>query len=237
MIHRTAKPGTCRQHGFTLMEVVIAITILSITLILAFNALHFATKAWDKSVSNVEAVNHIAIIQDFLRRTIAEAQPVALDSLDRDPPVFFDGDQHTLQFIAPLSAQSAHGGTYVLYITTEPREQQTDLTLHYRRYYPGGGDIELGSESKYEILMENIQEAEFSYYGVVDPELSARWYASWKQQSRLPISVKLTVQSDSAAFEWPPLVATLTRSKDFLLRTVMDQTSLVTGNNSRGNSG
>ncbi len=237
MNYRRAEPGAYRQRGFTLMEVVIAITILSITLTLAFNALYFATKAWDKSVSNVEAVNHIAIIQDFLRRTIAEAQPVMLDSLDRDPPVFFDGDQHSLRFIAPLSAQSAHGGTYVLYITTEPREQQTDLTLRYRRYYPDGGDVELGPDSKLEILIENIQEAEFSYYGVVDPEQSARWNASWKQQSQLPTSVKLTVQSDNSAFEWPPLVASLKRSTDFLLQAVIDQTSLFTGKNSHGNPG
>ncbi|WP_455201310.1 prepilin-type N-terminal cleavage/methylation domain-containing protein [Kaarinaea lacus] len=194
------------QNGFTLVEVMIAITLLAVMLAITFNVLNFAARAWDKGVVRAEIANRVHVVQNLLRSVFAQAQPIVLDMENRqDTYLAFIGQENGLRFVAPLSSAQISGGMYVLNVEYAKREAQGFLLLRYQRYHYNEKSFETADPVDAELLLEDVEAVNFRYLGP-DNEGDAVWHTEWLAQDVLPYSIELHVRFSRNDLEWPVLV-------------------------------
>ena len=99
-------------RGFTLVELVIALSILGILSLLLVNGLGLATRTWDAVEQRTTEAHqgHLSVI--FLQRQIELAQPLRLSRDASAKQITFVGQQHALRFVAPLPGHLGAGGMY-----------------------------------------------------------------------------------------------------------------------------
>ena len=57
-----------QQAGFTLLELLIAMTLLGMILVLLFGGLRLGVRSWDASQKQVDSLNSVRSLESFLRR-------------------------------------------------------------------------------------------------------------------------------------------------------------------------
>jgi len=201
-----------RQGGFTLLEMVIAITLLGIMMALAYGALRVGNRSWS-AVSEVQDANEeFRAGYRFLRRQLGQAlrprEQAEGDAKGDDSALTFEGEAESISFVAPLPVHTWGGGG--LFRFTLRFEQTGDgqrLWLRYAPYPPEGA-----AEDSV-VLAAQVSEGRFSYFGRTDEADEPGWYEAWRQSGRLPLLVRLEMQGGGQN-GWPALVIAL-RNADF----------------------
>jgi general secretion pathway protein J len=189
-----------RQSGFTLMEVLIALTLLSLILVVLFSTLRLAGTSWDAGTARAEHNNEMRLVQNLIRRALGQAQPIVIPS-PSGTTLAFSGSAAGVRFTAPLPAQAGISGLYLLGL--EIQDNGTDMSLLLRRQQYRPDMLEFGEQAESTVLLEGISEASFSYLGSQGPYEPVGWTEQWEQSMRMPQLVRLRVVTDEA---WPDLV-------------------------------
>jgi general secretion pathway protein J len=99
-----------RARGFTLLEVLIAISIVGALLVIAFGGLRVAVAAWHQGEARVEAHQHARAVAYTLTRALGAAYPYrATKGLSPEAVVLFDASETRLEFVTqapPLPLQA-----------------------------------------------------------------------------------------------------------------------------------
>jgi general secretion pathway protein J len=99
-----------RARGFTLLEVLIAISIVGALLVIAFGGLRVAVAAWHQGEARVEAHQHVRAVAHTLSRALGAAYPYrATRGLSPEAVILFDGVENRLEFVTqspPLPLQA-----------------------------------------------------------------------------------------------------------------------------------
>ncbi|MCK7491836.1 MAG: type II secretion system GspH family protein [Comamonadaceae bacterium] len=93
-------PGTnLRQTGFTLLELVVAITLMGLVLVVLYSGLRLGLNGWDSGEQRAEATNRLRLVQEFLRRQLAQSMTVYQTSDKQERAVVFSGqaEQHRVR--------------------------------------------------------------------------------------------------------------------------------------------
>lgn len=212
--HRCRASGRCRrQLGFTLLEVLLALTLLALVMTLLFSSMRFGGRAWDRVAENAQSGESAHLAQAFLRRTLASVRVVSEadtgegDELD-EPPAVVAGDSRRLSFVAPPPAHWSDAPLYHYEVLRQRRDGRAVLLLRYRPIIPWEKNMDRG-ETQEVVLIEDIKTVRFGYYGSAEEDApEARWQSSWDADF-LPRLVRMELESDSERPSWPPLVFTL----------------------------
>ncbi len=124
-----------RPRGFTLLEVMIALTLLSMIMVATITAMRTLgnTKSTMEQVTN--RVDEIRVVSEFLRNTIGAAMPVL--RVGSSPEAFsdagnygtyFSGDATHLMWVSPLVAGADMGGAFVMQLALV--EDRLELKWH-----------------------------------------------------------------------------------------------------------
>jgi general secretion pathway protein J len=99
-----------RSRGFTLLEVLIAISIVGALLVIAFGGMRVAMAAWRQGETRVEAHQHIRAVAYTLTRALGAAYPYrATKGTSPEAIVLFDATDKKLEFVTqspPLPLQA-----------------------------------------------------------------------------------------------------------------------------------
>ncbi|WP_333874304.1 prepilin-type N-terminal cleavage/methylation domain-containing protein [Methylobacter sp.] len=77
-------PGLGYAAGFTLIEVLIAMSLLSIMVVLLFSSLRICAQSWEKGENKITEVNEVAVVYNFFQRHLSSAIPVSNDFMTGD---------------------------------------------------------------------------------------------------------------------------------------------------------
>jgi general secretion pathway protein J len=194
--HETERKG---ERGFTLLELLVAITVLSLISVLLMSGVGFAGHAWQSTGDTVAESSEVFAVQSTLRRLIGQAYPAVLAPLQSNT-VAFSGSPDSVEFIAASSPR--HDGAWLTRVrlhlesdTAAPR-----LALDWRRL---GAD-----EAKDERagLLSAMRGLTMAYYGQAAGERNAGWHDSWTGQPSLPDLVRVEVAfAPEDRRSWPTL--------------------------------
>lgn len=191
------------QQGFTLLEILIAMTLLSIMLLLIFGTLRISMKSWDAGEKEAAETTNRLIVQRFLRKQLTSAQPL-VDNFSEDEPAFsFQGRHDRLQFVSLLPVRAGLRGPHKFSLYLAEDGDRKNFMVRIEPFYPVFEDVEAKSEEV--ILLENVEHLAFAYYGQEEPGAEAGWMDAWEEKNHLPKLIKLTVQLVGAK-EWPELL-------------------------------
>jgi general secretion pathway protein J len=190
--------------GFTLVELLVALTIMGMVSGLLMNSISFSMKTVDAVESRIADIESFHQSQRALRRQIQLAQPI----LDRDSEnprqLDFGAKVNQLEFIAPLPGLGNGGGLYRISLRIE-NDFGTEayggrLTMNYRMHVDSlrhaGNDFETNEV----VLLENFSHASFSYFDTLSA-IGGNWASDWQHADRLPDLVRLHVVFDDDAVD------------------------------------
>ncbi len=217
-------PGAGR--GFTLLELLIALTLVSLILALLFGGLRLGSRTWDAVERRTSATENQRVARDFIRRSLLQAQRVNWAFERRNYALFF-GNSGQVEFVSPMSGHVGLGGLYVLRLTLVPWKQGKALVLQRWLLHP---DVLDGGESVPEwqpleppgqlripydeasgvygtsLLLESVEELELRYFGMNNTSQAPEWLDEWENKAELPLNIGLSIDTGES---WPEIIVPL----------------------------
>lgn len=190
------------SRGFTLLELLIGMTLLGFILALLFGGFRLAARSWDAVEDRAERGTNEQAGRSVVGRLIANAQPVHLKR-GTGTVLAFEGERHALRLIAPLGQIGLRG----VELTVEPQERANPSNPSWRlvlrhssvRY---GAEQFVADRSQLEgrILVDGLNEAAFSYFGPENRGDSPQWQDQWQSTDGFPLLIRLRLApKDSSA--------------------------------------
>ena len=189
-----------RARGFTLLEVVVALSLLAVALALALGTLRGATGATARAEATAQRDERLRAVQGLLRRQVGAALPMAMaiDPESGEAQVW-RGESDELEFVAAMPGYLSRGGPHV-----QTLELVGDrLQFQHAMLTPDGP---LDPEREPTVLLDGIEQASFQYRTLDDTGRPGPWLDAWPNPSTLPPLVRLKVTFTDPARRWPELV-------------------------------
>ena len=202
-----------RLHaGFTLLELILSIAILSAVLVTIYSTLSMGSRAWEKGERDIEKVQRMRVVMDLLSREIKTTYPykVTPSELDTHKEFYaFDGKKDSLSFV---SCVPLHGGSGKLSWLTFWVEEGQGLVVVERDALRSDIFEERENIDKDEmvVLDANATDIRFEYYRAEEgdedeaAEEETAWEEKWdaEEEGELPQAVSVSVTFlDEAARE------------------------------------
>ncbi len=191
----TSQGHANRQDGFTLIEVIVSLMLL--TLILSFipGTLRIGQRVWERD-EDFERRAALSTFRRYVEQRLAEAMPIHL----RDRAglrIEFIGEPDRVAFVAPAEAGPAGGGVYRFDLRrAEGAGRHRPLVLRQALYRtaagPEAGEPPTALEHQSAIRVADLA---FRYFGAPNAQGPRRWLAQWPRQDSLPdlVEISLTV--------------------------------------------
>lgn len=196
-----------RAAGFTLLEVLAALVLLAMLLVGVYSGVRTAAHSVRSGTATIERIDQVRAAQQFLRRELAQSMAQPIGHTKMGEPVFFEGSEHQMRYVAPLPGYLGRLG---------PQLQQLDLqddghggmrlVLSLALLPPDGSPPKPLGDSQ--VLIDHLKQGQFSYSGMDAKGQLMPWSYSWPDGRSLPqlVSIKLQPQG---TIEWPELAVPL----------------------------
>ncbi len=193
--------------GFTLIEVLIAMTLLGIMVVLLFSSMKICADSWQKGEDKITEVNDVAVVYQFFQHHLSTAIPLWDNFSEEGNKVFaFQGKNQELQFVSsfPASAKKSGLQLFSLKLIKDGDEQLIQVSI--TPFYP----IAKGEEwHKEEVtLLRHVRNFSLNYYKLDDPQAEGVWQEDWLGEETQPRLVKIKIERDNGGF-WPEMVVEL----------------------------
>lgn len=182
------KSARVRQAGFTLVETLMALALLS--LLMAYAAGSLLLMARTRAIGHdLSLKSDLEAFRRHLHVTLGDARAVfeVQQSESPKPKILFKGEKNAVEFVSLLSDHLERGGLYVLRYELNP---EGSVVLKYRVFRQSGSP----ADEKNEALLEGMNNLTFWYFGSRGkPGSVAQWYDNWNGESHHPLAVQIEI--------------------------------------------
>lgn len=198
-----------RSGGFTLVEVLLAITLLSILLGLAYGGFRASTRATDRGQDILEESSRLRLAHQFVHRQLNQILPISFSDPETDDlPIVFEGSPDSIRFVGPMPGYLGFGGPQVQELRLVAGENGQALVLSHA-LLQGFEESHLHERAPI-MLIDGIQSGQFAFQGRDEQNEPGVWQNSWDETAILPLAVSLEVSfNEGAHMAWPELVASV----------------------------
>jgi general secretion pathway protein J len=188
---------SARQDGFTLLELLVAVSLLVLLMAMLFAGLDAGTRHIGRESNRVDRASRMVLAQTFLRTQLADARALTPSNTPSEA-IAFDGRADGLDFVSAAPQSVAQGGLQVLSIgIVDARSAGGEQLLVGWRPFTGSGtgasaDAAVASEHR-TALLDHIHEAAFAYFGAGQGEDAPSWHPTWHNMNYLPSLIRLSV--------------------------------------------
>lgn len=212
-------------RGFTLMEVLVALLLLSLLMAGAWGGIHTAVKAIHSGDEAIDQINRLRVTQQFLRRQLSHVLPLAFGRDESTGENFvFQGNARRMRFVAPMPGYLSRGGAYVQTLTLSQGSKGIELTFAHQML--NGFSLEDLQDNGVEpmLLIDGIADARFQYRGLADDGTLEDWSDEWEEATQTPVMVRIDmVMTPQSGLHWPTMTIPLMMDVSSLPRRARSQ--------------
>lgn len=186
--------------GFTLIEVIVTLTILGFIVLMVSGTFRLGLSSWERGDAIKEDYQKIRMGSQLVSRQMKSLVPYKIRTEKAEGNYLaFDGKAHSLKFVSALAikAKRPEGFVYVVYQFKDDAEKKGRLVLYEQRALNKDFFEEDLKEDSAVTLLDGISQVRFEYYREADEEKNraAEWVEEWnaKEEKELPKAVRMTV--------------------------------------------
>lgn len=203
--------GFSLPHGFSLLEVLLAITLLALLIAGAYSGIRAAANAMRAGEAAIDRADRLRTAQEFLRHQLSRILPLAYAQNEADGTnSVFEGKDQFMRFVAPMPGYLSHGGPYVQ--TLELARGKDGLQLRFADAMLNGFDVQKfkSSDAKSSdepvVLLDHIRDGRFEYRTLDDQGELTNWSSDWSNPGLTPLMVRIRLNMQPGVqMPWPVL--------------------------------
>lgn len=200
--HRTG------EHGFTLLELMVTLGLLSLIVAAIMGGLGTGRRVWQLQ-GDLEQVSALGAARSLLEARLADAIPLLERSAKGVAVAAFQGEPDRLSFAAPFVHGLSGSGLMRQVLRLAPTDARGHRNLIIEEMaLAGGGDAGArAAPSQQAVLVENVAGISFRYLGPDATRAAPAWSADWRRSNALPRLVGLSIAFPPGdARQWPELI-------------------------------
>jgi len=196
--------------GFTLLELLIAISLIAIILVFIVGSLRFGRRAWEVA-DRMDETTSLVAAQHYVRDILSEAEPIGTPDGQGRLRLAFQGSQDRVEFVANLEGHTTVAGLHKISLGLLGADSSVDrprsLVVDLRLFRPAPKDEEQAPPLEQRELVVKVQSLSFRYFGRMTDMEEANWHREWKDAARLPQLIGLSLTFfDQDPRQWPELI-------------------------------
>jgi general secretion pathway protein J len=188
------------SSGFTLIEVIVALTILGFIVLMVSGTFRLGLSSWEKGDSIKEDYQKIRMISQLVSRQMKSLVPYKIRTEKAEGNYLaFDGKANSLRFVSALAimAKRPEGFVYAVYQFKDEGDKGGRLVLYEQRALNKDFFEDELKEDSAMTLLGGISQVRFEYYREADEEKNRKeeWVEEWnaKEEKELPKAVRMTL--------------------------------------------
>ena len=194
------KPGTLHQDsGFTLLELLMSLSILSIIVVIIFGALRIGVRAWEKGEEQVDVHQRHRIVLDLMKQQLSSIRLKKIKNKDQ-ASFFLKGDSKSLEFVSGVSM--IPGNTFeTVYVKYQVRDGETPtecLSFFEKNLVFIDKDYDLAEldDQAFHELIPEVQSVTFEYLKGLGEDGNYEWQPGWEPDTDkgVPLAVKILLK-------------------------------------------
>jgi prepilin-type N-terminal cleavage/methylation domain-containing protein len=199
--------------GFTLVEVVITLTILGFICLIVFGAFRLGLSAWERGESVRDEYQEARIVSQLITQQVKSTVPFKIKPQQAEGDYLaFEGDARSLKFVSSLSVRGKQpeGLVYAKYEFKEEGSEGGRLVLYEERALNKDFFAEEPNEEGAVSLLEGVSSVRFEYFREEDllNNIQEEWVEEWKakDEKKLPKAFRMTIiRKNQKGKEEPPI--------------------------------
>jgi prepilin-type N-terminal cleavage/methylation domain-containing protein len=215
-----------KQTGFTLLELLVAVTVVSLLSTTILFGWRIAANAWGRASELVEEQRRVAATHELLQEQMAAMVPYSPWVRQGRQDVFFQGEPQTARFLSRYSLENRSGsGLYLVeYQMAETLDGTCQLLFNeipLRNPEEAGALFTSAEESpagpilrfspvertaKTRVLLERLAQCRMEYYRPAESQQPGRWTEQWiSRGTELPRGMAIRIESRAEPNELRPV--------------------------------
>jgi general secretion pathway protein J len=197
-----------RPPGFTLVEVVIALTIVATLLVVAFAGLRAGLAAWERGEERAQALERSRSVNQLITRTLGGAFPYQAAARGREPArLLFEGAPDRLAFATTTSLFPSVVPMAFTAVTLRVSGSPAAGLALTQKALPNDDPFD---ETLAPAFVDGaVTAVRFRYRKGAEGEWTDRWDGSAEKVLPQSIEVTLTLLQGGRSVEQPPLVVSV----------------------------
>lgn len=184
---------------FTLLEVLVAVFILSLIMLVVGTAMYMAKESLEKVDTKTRTLDVYLKLDKVFTSSIRNAVPFTWPDSENIEKSIFEGGRDSLYFayLHRIITLSDGGLRFIRF-----HLQDSKFIAEYRK-------IPFSSESEYkesvfkEVLAEDIEELTFLYAGNEKGSSNIIWTNEWEDPKNIPLAIQITLKwKDGTQYSW-----------------------------------
>jgi len=187
------------SRGFTLLELLLAMTALALVAAICYGAFHLGVRAVERGEVAVVSAQRLRVASDVLVRQIKSTVPYATRNRDDEIYPYFFGTATSMTFITGAGMEGGGGLTRVVYkVVDDPPRLVLTESPFFSTDSLGRDPVDKPGERS-AVLLEGFRSLTFKYLVFEDTATAdddPSWETHWDglDQGALPAAVQITVE-------------------------------------------
>ena len=200
---RDTRTRKASAGGFTLLEILVALSLLGVVMTLVLGGLRLGARAWQAGDEESARTERFRTTFRLLRGLTDHMVPAQVIEEEEWRYVFRGGAQ-ALRMVAPAPSGAGKPAPYLIWVEVRDTRGDADLTLSWRPFDGPADNLRQPREEERIVLVTGSRSIEFAYLPARIVDGAPDWVSDWDDEDDLPALVRVRVENESS--EWPDLI-------------------------------